>query len=150
MNLRSFFRSSAILSIALLSPLARGAGPWLTDYDKALAQARTEHKKVLLDFTGSDWCVWCKKLDKGVFSQASFKEYARQNLVLLEVDFPQIKKLSKKLQEQNEKLKDQYKVEGFPTLVLLDGDGKKLSEINGYPDGGPEALISKFEADSKK
>lgn len=73
----------------------RAEGPaWLTDAAKAQAQAKAEKKLVLLDFTGSDWCGWCIKLNKEVFSKPEFAEYAKKNLVLVEVDFPRRKKLS--------------------------------------------------------
>ena len=70
------------------SAVAGAAAGWDDDYEKAVAQAKAEKKMVLLDFTGSDWCGWCIKLDKEVFSQPEFKDYAKENLVLVEVDFP--------------------------------------------------------------
>lgn len=136
--------------VALAASTAIAATGWSDDYEKALEQAKKENKKVLLDFTGSDWCGWCIKLDKDVFSKPEFKEYAQKNLVLVEVDFPQGKALPKKTKEQNEKLRDQYKVQGFPTLVLLDSDGKTLGELVGYVKGGPQGFIAELEKFSKK
>ncbi len=107
---------------------------WLTDAAKAQAQAKTENKLVLLDFTGSDWCGWCIKLNKEVFNTPEFAEYAKKNLVLVEVDFPRRKKLSDEQKQANEALSKKYGVEGFPTLILLDGNGKKLGELS-YSDG---------------
>ncbi len=135
--------AAALLSVTSIPAFA--AAGWTDDYQKALAQAKVEKKKVLLDFTGSDWCGWCIKLNKDVFSQSKFKEYARQNLILVEVDFPNAKKLPKHVQEQNAQLKDQFHVTGFPTLVLLDSSGNKTAEIDGYPEGGPDAVIAKLE-----
>jgi thioredoxin-related protein len=78
----------ALLSLALVtSTAAFAAAGWDDDYEKALAQAKAEKKMVVLDFTGSDWCGWCIKLDKEVFSKKEFKDYAKDNLVLVEVDF---------------------------------------------------------------
>jgi thiol-disulfide isomerase/thioredoxin len=74
-----------------LTSMAFGAKEgWLDDLEKAKTQAKAENKKILLDFTGSDWCGWCKKLDKEVFSQQAWKEYAAKHLVLVEVDFPHV------------------------------------------------------------
>lgn len=123
--------------------LAGGAG-WGDDYKKALEQAKADKKMVLLDFTGSDWCGWCIKLNKEVFSKPKFKEYAGKNLVLVEVDFPQGKKLPKKVQEQNEELSKQYSIQGYPTIVVLDSEGKKIGEL-GYLEGGPEAFTAELE-----
>src|SRR5690349_15819737 len=64
---------------------------WLTDLPKAQAQAKQEDRMVLMNFTGSDWCSWCIKLDKEIFQTADFAEYAGKNLVLMEVDFPKNK-----------------------------------------------------------
>jgi protein disulfide-isomerase len=143
--MKSLFASLAAALLVAASATAFGATGWTDNYEKAMAQAKAENKKVLLDFTGSDWCGWCMKLDKETFSKPKFKDYAKQNLILVTVDFPQGKKLMKKIQDQNEKLKNEYQVNGFPTLVLLDADGKKLTQIGGYVEGGPDALISKLE-----
>ena len=115
---------------------------WLTDFTKAAALAKTQNKPVLLDFTGSDWCGWCIKMKKETLDAAQFKKYAEQNLILVEVDFPNSKPQTEKVKKQNEELKTQYQVEGFPTFVLLDKDGHKLGEQTGYVPGGPEAFIA--------
>ncbi len=107
---------------------------WLTDADKAQAQAKAENKLVLLDFTGSDWCGWCIKLNKEVFNTPEFAEYAKKNLVLVEVDFPRKKQLSDAQKSANEALGKKYNIKGYPTLILLDGEGKKLGELS-YSDG---------------
>ena len=148
--MKTRFKQFVAAFVALAASTALAASGWSDDYAKALEQAKKENKKVLLDFTGSDWCGWCIKLDKDVFSKTEFKEYAKQNLVLVEVDFPQGKRLPKKTQEQNEKLKNEFKVEGFPTLVLLDPEGKKLGEVVGYVEGGPKGFIAKLEELAKK
>jgi thioredoxin-related protein len=116
---------------------------WLTNYSAALAKAKAEKKMLLMDFTGSDWCVWCIKLHKEVFSQKEFKSYAKDNLVLLEVDFPQKKKISKAQAEANAQLSEKYKIEGYPTIVVLDGDGKNLGQL-GYMAGGPKAFLAEL------
>jgi thioredoxin-related protein len=122
---------------------------WLTDADKAQAQAKTEKKLVMLDFTGSDWCGWCIKLHKEVFSQPEFVEYASKNIVAVEVDFPSKKKLSAEQQKANDALSKKYAIRGYPTLIILDGDGKKVGEM-GYVKGGAKAFIAEFEKQTKR
>lgn len=133
-------------STALLtsSVFAEGKPGWLTDYKQAQESAKSGKKLLLLDFTGSDWCGWCIKLDKEVFSKPEFKEYASKNLVLMEVDFPRTKQLSATEQSQNEQLAQQHGIQGFPTIVVLNSDGKKVGEI-GYTPGGPSAFIAELE-----
>ena len=130
--------------LALTSTAALAAAGWDDDYDKALAQAKAEKKMVLLDFTGSDWCGWCIKLDKEVFSKPEFKSYAKDNLVLVEVDFPHGKRQTKKLKDQNEKLQQEHGIKGFPTIVVLNSEGKKAGQL-GYMEGGPKAFIAKLD-----
>jgi len=129
---------ASLLVLAATSAFAEAK--WLTDYDKALEQAGKENKLVLLDFTGSDWCGWCVKLNKEVFDKKEFKEYAAKNLVLVEIDFPKSKHQSPAVKKQNEYLQGKYQVEGFPTIYLVDSKGTKVAQ-GGYMEGGPEAFI---------
>ncbi len=144
--LTRFFTLTAALAVSTSAALA--AAGWDDDYDKALAKAKTEKKMVLLDFTGSDWCPWCIKLDGEVFSKADFKTYAKENLVLVEVDFPQLKPLPKHKQEKHDALSKQYDIKGFPTVLVFDAEGKKIGQL-GYTEGGPAAFIAKLEAITK-
>jgi protein disulfide-isomerase len=130
--------------VSIVSSAALAAEGWGDDYDKALAAAKSEKKLLLMDFTGSDWCGWCIKLNKEVFSKEEFKEYAKKNLVLLEVDFPQHKKLAQKIKEQNDKLQNEYHIDGYPTVIVLNPEGKKVGEL-GYMEGGPKAFIAKLD-----
>lgn len=117
---------------------------WITSYEQGQQEAKTNNKLVLIDFTGSDWCGWCKLLDREVFSKPQFKEYASKNLVLVEVDFPKTKKLSDELRTQNVILAQRYQVQAFPTIIVLNGDGKMVAEL-GYMKGGPDAFIEVLE-----
>jgi protein disulfide-isomerase len=117
---------------------AAGAKPgWLTDYKQAQEQAKSNKKLMLLDFTGSDWCGWCIKLDKEVFSKPEFQEYASKNLVLVELDFPRRKELSATERSQNEQLAEQHRIQGFPTIIVLNSEGKKIGNLT-YEDAVPE------------
>jgi protein disulfide-isomerase len=117
---------------------------WITDYEQGQQEAKANNRLVLLDFTGSDWCGWCKLLDREVFSNPQFKEYASKNLVLVEVDFPKMKALSDTLRTQNVILAQRYQIQAFPTIIVLNGDGKMVGEL-GYMKGGPTAYIAVLE-----
>ena len=123
---------------------------WTTDYKAALAQAKTQKKLVLLDFTGSDWCGYCKLLDKEVFTTPAFKDFADKNYILVTVDFPHQTQLPDSLKQQNDALNQQFKIDGFPTLIVLDADGKELGLEVGYdPGSGPDAVIAKLKSFNK-
>ena len=132
--------------IALLFALSLPAfAEWKTDFPAAKTQAQKENKVLLLDFTGSDWCGWCIKMKKETLDEKAFKDYAEKNLVLVEVDFPERKAQAAALKKANEALQKQYNVEGFPTFLLLDANGKEIGRQGGYLKGGPAAFITKIE-----
>ncbi len=117
---------------------------WMTDLPKAQAKAKTENKLVLIDFTGSDWCPWCIKLNKEVFSKPEFIEFANKNLVPVEIDFPRRKQQPAELKKANQALQEKYKIEGYPTVVVLNSNGQKVGEL-GYQPGGPKPFIEKLQ-----
>lgn len=136
---------AAAACLFLSASFARAESGWLNDYKKAQQEATATNKFLLLDFTGSDWCGWCRKFDKEILSQPQFKDYAREKLVLVEVDFPRAKPQSVELKKQNLELAQQYQVQGFPTIVVLNGDGQKIWQYDGYFSGGPDAFIAQLE-----
>lgn len=117
---------------------------WLEDYPQASQYAKDENKLLLMDFTGSDWCGWCKKLDREVFSTPEFKAYAEQNLVLLKVDFPHSTPQSASVKAQNEGLASQFRIDGYPTVIILNSQGSKVGTL-GYMEGGPAAFIAELK-----
>jgi len=133
-----------IIALLMLGCLAVRAddAQWLTDYKAALNEAKSTNKPLLIDFTGSDWCPWCIKMDKEVLNTSQFKDYAGKNLILVLADFPQSKPLPQKLQDQNNQLQQQYAVDGFPTFILVDKGGNVLGKQVGYLAGGPTAFIA--------
>ena len=138
------------ICLLFTAPFARAELSWLDDYKKAQQEAKTSKKLLLLDFTGSDWCGYCIQLDKEVFSQPEFKDYATKNLVLLALDFPRPggsrwQGQSADVKKQNEQLAEQYRVIGFPTIVVLDADGHKLWQYDGYFPDGLTAFIAELE-----
>jgi protein disulfide-isomerase len=99
------------------------ADGWETDFSKASANAGKSGLYILLDFSGSDWCVWCKKIDAEFFSTGEFKKFAKENLICVSVDFPRQQKQSKELKEQNDGLAKKYNVHGYPTIIILSPEG---------------------------
>jgi thioredoxin-related protein len=136
---------AAAFCVFLPACFADAESGWLNDYKKAQQEATATHKFILLDFTGSDWCGWCRKFNKEILSQPRFKDYARENLVLVEVDFPRAKPQSVELRKQNQELAQQYQVQGFPTIVVLNGNGQKIWQYDGYFPSGPDAFIAELE-----
>ena len=121
--------------------------------DKALAKAKAEGKFVYACFSGSDWCGWCKKLEREVFAQPEFVPAVEKDYVLVFIDSPSNKGvLSERAKKENPKLVKKYGIEGFPTALILDGDGKKIGET-GYRKGGAAAYVDHlmgFRKRSKK
>lgn len=140
-------RALVLLGVAFLiaAGSARAENSWETDLKKAQEAARASKKLLLIDFTGSDWCGYCILFDRNILSKQQFRDYADKNLVLLEIDFPRRKEQSKEVKEQNEKLAMQYQIEGFPTVVVLNGDGKTVWRFEGYFPSGPDAFIAELE-----
>jgi protein disulfide-isomerase len=134
-----------LCAMGAIAPLAHASGDWKDDIAAAKVTAAAQKKPILLDFTGSDWCGWCMKLDKEVFDKKEFKDYAKANLILVTVDFPHNVKQSKKLIEQNEALGKQYKVEGYPSIILIDAEGKVLGQT-GYEEGGAAKYVESLKA----
>jgi len=133
------------------SPVAHDSQPlWRNDLPGALQQARSENKLVLLDFTGSDWCGWCIKFDHDVLSTETFSAYASQRLELVKLDFPHHTPQSDDLRRVNAALATQFGVDGYPTYVLLDADGRELGRQVGYREGGPNAFISELDGFGKR
>ena len=133
------------LVLAALVVAARAELSWQTNLETAKQQAKKEDKVVLMDFTGSDWCGFCIRLKKAVWDKPEFAKYAEKNLVLVELDFPHNKKLPAEVSKQNNTLQDKYKVEGFPTVVVLDGDGKELGRMEGYEGDNVTSYIKRLE-----
>lgn len=140
--LRLALSAVGLALVLTVAPALRAAElTWQTDFAQASQQAAQEHKYILLDFTGSDWCPWCIKMDKEVFSQSQFSDFALKNLVLVKLDFPRKAAQSPTEKNQNEGLSKKFEIEGFPTYVLLDPSGKEVRRQVGYLQGGATAFI---------
>ncbi len=135
---RSGVEPTAFESAKLTS---RGAPTWMTDFTEAKRLAGAENKGLVLDFTGSDWCPWCMRLDREVFATPEFQAFARQHLILVKVDFPAHHVQSPQERRQNEQLATSFGVDAFPTVWVLDAQGRRLGTL-GYEPGGPSPFLA--------
>jgi thioredoxin-related protein len=119
---------------------------WTDDYAAAVEAARNEHKKLILDFTGSDWCEYCMALDREVLNTTKFLSWARDRVVLVRVDFPQNFPQSTRLKEQNSNLKKKYPFTSYPTILVVDPAGNVLGKSGYNPNGGPDRFIAVMES----
>lgn len=92
---------------------------WHTDLMKAYDVSKKTKKPIFAMFTGSDWCVWCRKLQADVFAKKDFIDWAKKNVVLLEVDFPRYKQLPQEQAQQNQSLQQTFSINGYPTVWLF-------------------------------
>lgn len=127
--------------MALHAAAFAGGEGWSHDFEAAKKQAASEKKDLLLDFTGSDWCGWCIKLNDEVFKKEPFKAGVKDSFVLVELDYPNDKsKLSEETQKQNKELGEKYAIQGYPTILLCDAEGKPYA-ATGYQPDGPEKYV---------
>ncbi len=139
----------AITAAMLLGSWSVAAGDaWMTDYDAAVARAAKETKDLLVDFSGSDWCGWCIKLDDEVFGREAFVSAATNHFVLVMLDFPRKPenkaKISEALAKRNDELKTEFGIRGFPSVLLIGADGKPYART-GYQPGGVESYLKHLE-----
>ena len=133
----------AVASSAFATPLEG----WSEDLTKALEQAKKENKAVLVEFTGSDWCPPCIAMRKNVFSKKEFVDAAKKNFVLVEIDLP---RGDEKTKEKNMPLVQKYRVDGFPTVLLLDSDGKEFTRFTASQFPTPEAFLKHLDEQLEK
>jgi protein disulfide-isomerase len=136
---------TASSSVTTLTTPEVPLGHWTTDYAAAMAQAKKDNCKVVLFFTGSDWCGWCKRLDAEILSTSEFTNYARGNLLLVKLDFPRSIAQSDKVKAQNRFLQEKHRIGGYPTLVVLDSSGTPIGQL-GYQKGGPKPFLKALKA----
>lgn len=134
----------AMVVILVACGVSTEAADWETDFAKAAASAGKAKSYLLLDFSGSDWCGWCMRLDGEVFSKSEFKKYAKKNLVCVLVDFPHQKKQSNLQKEQNARLAEKYGINGYPTVIILAPDGELVGRT-GYVEGGAKNYVGQLK-----
>jgi len=117
---------------------------WLTNLEEAQEISSEKGLSILVDFTGSDWCGWCIKLEDGVFSKEEFINFAAENLVMVKIDFPRKIEQAEETKTYNRKLADKYEIEGYPTILLLDEVGHVIAKT-GFRFGGAKKYVSHIE-----
>lgn len=145
----------ALLGLLLLATQLHAAvlqdgatvGEWTMDYDAALKLAKKENLPVMLNFTGSDWCHWCIQIEHKVFSQPKWQKFASTNIVLVTLDFPRRSKtVPEKWVARNDQLAAKFGVKGYPTIMLLDSDGRTLlGKMGASRDMSPDTFIKQFK-----
>ena len=141
--------ASASLTLLAASPVTKGAkaGEWTMDFDAAKTLAREKNLPILINFTGSDWCGWCKLMDREVFAKDEWQAYAKENVVLVTIDFPQDKtRVPMHFVARNQKLSETYGVRGYPTYIVLGADGTtRLGQLGASRDASPSSFIGELK-----
>lgn len=142
-----------VVFLLLLSVNLHATPEWFTNASDAFRKAKAEHKCVLLNFSGSDWCGPCIRMHKEIFGSDVFVNTVSANMVLLNADFPRQRKnkLPAELQKQNDQLADKYNPQGlFPFTLLLDENGTVLASWDGFPKNGVDKFSEEILRISKK
>jgi len=139
----------AFLTLMSLSIQAQEELTWHTDMSKATDISIKENKPLFLFFTGSDWCGWCIRLQKEVFKTPEFIKWAKESVVLVELDFPRKTLQDETVKLQNAQLQQQLQVRGYPTVWFVSATKTAELKVNlnalgstGYVAGGPQAWLS--------
>ena len=117
---------------------------WIEDFNKAKELAKASKKVIFLDFTGSDWCPPCEELSKKIFDTSDFQKFAKDRLILVKVDFPEKKKLPEAQQKANDALAEQFKVDTYPTLILVNEEGKEINRIEAKLGESPKDFLKRL------
>ncbi|MDB6077453.1 MAG: thioredoxin family protein, partial [Akkermansiaceae bacterium] len=147
MKATHLFAALSAVTLTLGSAFGTAAEGWITDLDAAKKQAAAEKKDILIDFTGSDWCIWCKRLDGEVFSKDEFKKGVKDKFVLVSLDYPQDKEkagVSEEMAKKNAELAKTFAIKGYPTILLVDSEGKPFA-ATGYQEGGPDKYVTHLD-----
>lgn len=144
---------SASFAIGQDDDYSAGHKGWLVDLDEAYEQSKETGKPILANFTGSDWCGWCKKLSAAVFVKPEFQKWAKENVILLELDFPKRTSVPDEIKAQNSKLQRSFKVRGFPTIWVFEMDKEKGTDemkINALGKTGYKSSVDQFIGDIER
>ena len=124
---------------------AAGVLSWHINFDKALEEAQESGKSILINFTGSDWCPYCIKLDEEVFAKQPFEDWASKNAILFKCDFPRTIHQPDSIKKQNNALAQKYGISGFPTVLLIDSKGNVLAK-SAYQRGGSASWVDSLNS----
>ena len=122
---------------------------WKTSFSESVQLSADSGKPILAFFTGSNWCGWCKVLNSKILETPVFVEWAKENVIMLELDFPTDYEQSQEIKDQNQQLQKMYGITGFPTIIVMDANGKPILQL-GYEDVSPDVYAAKIESAIKK
>jgi protein disulfide-isomerase len=148
-NILAFLTLFALSSTSVFAEGNSGSVTWTTNYQDAVAQSKQNSQPIVLFFTGSDWCGWCKKLDAEALDTPDFAQATNGKFIFVKVDFPMKSKLDPQTAQQNNMLKQKYEIKGYPTLVIIDGNEKILA-TTGYEAGGGKKYANHLESIIKR
>jgi len=111
----------------------------------ALAEAKAENKHVIIDFTGSDWCGWCIKLDKEIFDTEDYKNGIASDFIFVKIDFPRNIQQPNELEASNRELAKHFNIKGFPTIIIVDANGNKVGQT-GYIETTPAGYVEHLKS----
>ena len=151
-------RIAVLTCLCLVATAALGAklsqsvpNGWSEDFEAAKALAEKDGKLVLLAFSGSDWCGWCMKMEREIFSNKKFVTRAKKDFVLVMIDNPSNKNiLSPLAKKQNQALAQQYGISGYPCTVIVKPSGEEVKRFTGYQKGGVKPFLAELEATARK
>jgi len=124
---------------------------WGEDFAAAKEEAKKAGKLILMAFSGSDWCGWCVKMEKEIYSDKKFISKAKQKFVLVMIDSPRNKEiLSKLAQKQNPDLVKKYNIHGYPSTIIARPSGEVVRQFGGYQRGGVDAFLEKLDEAAKQ
>jgi len=153
------FLFSLALCLATLGSSAQDhqSQEWYSDVNAAIQKSMETNKPLFLFFTGSDWCGWCIRLQKEVFQTPYFTQWAKNNVILVELDYPRKKQLPEEIRQQNQTMQQVFQVQGYPTVHLVTPLVQQDGSVNfnplgqtGYAAGGPESWCANASAMIKK
>ena len=146
-NLLTLILSTASLTASEVATEGAEVGKWTMDYAAAAKLAKEKNLPMLLNFTGSDWCGWCKIMDGNVYAKPEWSEFAAKQLLLVTLDFPKDKSIvPQRLVAQNNELKDKFGIRGYPTYIILDSDGEtKIGQLGAGKEKTPASFIGEVE-----
>jgi thioredoxin-related protein len=134
--------SLALFAVVSVTAMAKPLDGWSTDLTAAMKQAKDSGRQVLVEFTGSDWCPPCIAMRKNVFSKKEFVDAASKKFVLVELDLP---KGDKEVKERNRPLAEKYRIDGFPTVLLLTPDDREFGRFYASEYPTVEKMLAQLE-----
>ena len=146
-GLMALILCTARLSASEVATEGAEVGKWTMDYAAAAKLAKEKNLPMLLNFTGSDWCGWCKIMDGNVYAKPEWSQFAAKQLVLVTFDFPQDKSIvPERFTAQNKEMKDKFGIRGYPTYILLDSDGEtRIGQLGAGKEKTPASFIEEVE-----